>query len=37
MSSHHETESWLDKWWPLLLILFGVSCVLFLALFHPSY
>jgi hypothetical protein len=30
-------DSWLDRWWPLLVILFGVSCVLWLALFHPHY
>jgi len=27
----------LDRWWPLLVILFGVTCVLWLALFHPHY
>jgi hypothetical protein len=30
-------DSWLDRWWPLLVISFGVSCVLWLALFHPHY
>lgn len=32
-----EQESWLDRWWGLLLVLFGVSFVLLLALFHPHY
>jgi hypothetical protein len=33
--SSHESESWLERWWPLFLILFGVTCVLFLACFKP--
>ncbi len=34
----HELEqgSWLDKWWPLFLILFGISFVLFLATFPQN-
>ncbi len=35
--SGHETGTFLDTWWPLLVILFGVTCFLILALWHPSY
>ena len=35
MSSSHESQSWFDTWWPLFLVLFGVSFVLFLACFKP--
>lgn len=31
------TESWLDRWWPAFLILFGVIFVAILATFKPSY
>lgn len=30
-------SSWLERWWPLLVILFGVTCILWLALYSPSY
>ena len=30
-------ESWLDRWWPLLLILFGIACVVILDVFHPMH
>ena len=30
-------ESWLDRWWPLLLILFGIVCVVILDVFHPMH
>jgi len=30
-----SSESWLDRWWPLLLIIFGVAFVTFLVSFHP--
>ena len=33
--SHESKESWLDRWWFLLVILFGVICVLTLDLWHP--
>ena len=42
MSSAHEHEShtsrepWIDRWWPLLLILFGLTFTLCLALFRPG-
>jgi hypothetical protein len=32
MSSSHETESWLDRYWQVLLILFGITFALVLAL-----
>jgi hypothetical protein len=28
---------WLDQWWPLFVIAFGVGLVLLFALFHPHY
>jgi hypothetical protein len=34
MSSSHK-PSLLETWWPLLLILFAVTCVLTIALWHP--
>jgi hypothetical protein len=36
MSESHETEFWLDTWWPLLVIVFGVTFVSILVSFHPS-
>jgi len=36
MSSSHETESLMDRWWPLLVILFGVLFVTILVSFHPT-
>jgi hypothetical protein len=35
MSSSHETQSWLDTWWQLLVILFGIAFALILALWTP--
>jgi hypothetical protein len=35
MSSSHKKASWLDRWWPLLLILFGTTFISALALFSP--
>jgi hypothetical protein len=32
-----EKSSWIDRWWPLLLIAFGVACVTLLVVFHPTY
>ena len=37
MSGPRETTPWLDRWWPLLVVLFGFSGLLFFALWHPSY
>jgi hypothetical protein len=35
MSSSTEREFWLDTWWPLLVILFGVIFVTVLVTFSP--
>jgi len=35
MSLATERESWVDRWWPLLLIGFGVMFVSVLVTFHP--
>jgi hypothetical protein len=32
-----QKDSWLDRWWPLLLIIFGVACVTLLVVFHPMH
>jgi hypothetical protein len=34
MSNLHKA-SWLDRWWPLLLVAFGTTFIATLALFHP--
>lgn len=35
-SSHgHGTESWLDRWFPLLVIIFGLLFVTMLVTFKP--
>ena len=36
MSMSSERESSMDRWWPLLLILFGVAFVSVLVTFHPA-
>ena len=36
MSAAGESGSWLDRWWGLLLILFGVIFVSILLTFHPA-
>ena len=36
MSSSSESQSWLDQWWPLLVILYGVIFVSVLVTFSPS-
>jgi steroid 5-alpha reductase family enzyme len=36
MSLASERESWVDRWWPLLLILFGVFFVACLVSFKPT-
>jgi steroid 5-alpha reductase family enzyme len=35
MSLATKRESWVDRWWPLMLILFGVVFVACLVTFHP--
>ncbi len=37
MSSSHESGSWLDTWWPLLVILFGATFFSVVALWKPGY
>lgn len=29
-------ESWVDRWWPLLVIGFGLLFVSFIVSFHPT-
>jgi hypothetical protein len=36
MSSSSESVSWLDRWWPLLVILYGVLFVSVLVSFSPT-
>lgn len=35
MSSSHKTESWLDRWFPLLVIAFGLLFLTLLVSFKP--
>jgi len=35
MSSSHK-EPWLDRWWPLLVILYMLMFVTLLVSFHPT-
>ena len=35
MSASHEKESWLERWWPLFVILYAVGFALLLDLFRP--
>lgn len=37
MSLARERESWLDRWWLLFLILFGLIFVTFILAFKPMY
>ena len=34
--SSHQSASWIDTWWPLFLILFGISFVTLLISFAPT-
>jgi hypothetical protein len=36
MSSSSKSESWLDRWFPLLVILFGLLFLAFLVTFSPK-
>jgi hypothetical protein len=36
MSSPHESESWIDRYWQIFLIAFGITFALILACFKPS-
>ncbi len=33
--SSHKKEPFIDRWWPVFLILFGLTFISILALFHP--
>ena len=33
--THKEQPSWIDRYWPVLLITLGLIFILTLALFHP--
>ena len=35
MSSHEEKQSWLDTYWPALIISIGVGFVFIVHLCHP--
>jgi steroid 5-alpha reductase family enzyme len=35
MSTSHNSGPWIDTWWPLLLILFGLIFALVLGNFSP--
>ena len=35
MSSSLDSQSWMERWWPLLVILFGVLFVSILVSWHP--
>ena len=36
MSSSSESEPWVDRWWPLLVIGYGVVFVSILVTFSPK-
>jgi hypothetical protein len=36
MSASNESVPWIDRWWPLLVILFGVVFVSVLVSFYPT-
>jgi hypothetical protein len=33
--SMHPKDSWLERWWPALIIAFGVICIVCLDVCHP--
>jgi hypothetical protein len=37
MSASSETVHWLDRWWPLLVILYGVFFISVLVSFSPTW
>jgi hypothetical protein len=37
MSSSIESERWLDRWWPLLVILYGVLFITLICTFSPTW
>ncbi len=36
MSSSHDSKHWLETWWPLLVILYGVTFVLIIDNYMPT-
>jgi hypothetical protein len=34
--SSHQSEPWIDTWWPVLVITFGIIFVAFLVSFKPT-
>ena len=36
MSSVHKSGSWLDDWWPALIISIGVFFALLVSMWHPK-
>jgi len=37
MSAPGNKQSWLDSWWPLLVILFGTALISLFDFFKPHY
>lgn len=37
MSSEHESQLWIDTYWPVLVIAFGLIFVTFLVSFKPTW
>lgn len=35
MSVPHETERWIERWWMLLVILFGITLVTIFLTYNP--
>lgn len=33
----HDSQSWIDTWWPLLVILFGALFLSTFVFFHPMH
>ena len=36
MSSHHEHTPWIDRYWQVLVILYGIAFVTLLVSFKPT-
>lgn len=34
--SSHQSEPWIDRWWTVLVIAFGLLFVTFLVTFNPT-
>ena len=37
MSATGKSESFLERWWPVFVILFGIICVLFIDFWAPAF